>query len=148
MYGDALKEEMHEENTAPWHQNSVCGPKACLKGHSRMPKRGGRSGTGVGWWWLVQWYHTCWACGRPWAQFPQGPLQRRRTEKMRKWAGFRSIHETPKRREPACMGIYEEVHGKDELKESGQDSAPYMRHPKGESLHVWAFMRRCTEKMS
>ena len=65
-----------------------------------------------------------------------------------KWAGFSSIHETPKRREPACMGIYEEVHGKDELKESGQDSAPYMRHPKGESLHVWAFMRRCTEKMS
>ena len=45
------------------------------------------------------------------------------------------------------MGIYEEVHGKDELKESGQDSAPYMRHLKGESLHVWAFMRRCTDKM-
>ena len=53
-----------------------------------------------------------------------------------KWAGFSSIHETPKRRELACMGIYEEVHGKDELKESGQDSASYMRHPKEQSLHV------------
>ena len=58
--------------------------------------------------------------------------------------GFSFIRETPKRREPACMGIYEEVHGKDELKETGQDSAPYMRHPKGESLHVCSFMRRCT----
>ena len=58
--------------------------------------------------------------------------------------GFSFIRETPKRREPACMGIYEEVHGKDELKENGQDSAPYMRHPKGESLHVCSFMRRCT----
>ena len=46
------------------------------------------------------------------------------------------------------MGICEEVHGKDEPKESGQDSGPYMRHLKGESLHVWAFVRRCTEKMS
>ena len=37
---------------------------------------------------------------------------RRRTEKMRKWAGFSFIHETPKRREPACMFIYGEMHGK------------------------------------
>ena len=119
---------------------------------------------------------------------------RRRTEKMRKWAGFSFIHETPKRREPACMFIYgemdgkygfsfihetpkrrepacmfiyEETHGKDEKVgriqlhtwdtyvcsfmgrcTENMDSASYMRHLKGESLHVWAFTRRCTEKMS
>ena len=59
----------------------------------------------------------------------------------------KQVAETLKRREPACMGIYEEMHGKDEQrKASGQDSGSYMRHLKGESLHVWAFMRRCTER--
>ena len=39
------KEVRQDQTTAPWHQSSVCGPKACLKRHSRMPKRGRRSGT-------------------------------------------------------------------------------------------------------